>query len=266
MIVAPLSDPALRATVRRAALPEEDVFCCPREVRRALLRGYPRLFVAGPGPVPGFLEDTRARMPDLPSLALGPADLPTLRTAGEHDGLAISQIEDSVHRLRGLIRTTAVTSVWVEGIFADLARIVGHAPPPEFRGFARRVLEYPIRYPSLTEIASVEGLSAGALKGRFRRRDLPGPGRYLRWLRLLAAGRVLSDPEVTTLVASYRLGFSSDGNFCRWVQMVAGMPPSALRGETGRLTLLAKFAGMVVEDRAFERWGSLEGLFLREVA
>lgn len=175
-------------------------------------------------------------------------------------------IDDSVHRLRGLIQQTAKSSKWVEGLFADLTRIVGRGPPPEFRGFARRILEYPVRYPSLKEMAGVVDLSAGALKGRFRRRDLPSPGRYLRWLRLLAAARELSDPEITTLVASYRLGFSSDGNFCRWVQTVSGVSPSAIRGEGGRLALLAKFANTCLEDRAFERWTSLEGLFLRDVA
>jgi hypothetical protein len=49
MIPAPLTDPILRATVRRAAFPEEDVFRRMGEISHALGFGFPRIPVYQPG-------------------------------------------------------------------------------------------------------------------------------------------------------------------------------------------------------------------------
>jgi AraC-like DNA-binding protein len=173
---------------------------------------------------------------------------------------------DDALRLRKDMQRASAASRWVEGLFSDLGRIVGQGPPPEFRGFARRILEYPVRYPTLSEMAGIVDMSAGALKGRFRRRGLPSPSHYVRWFRVLAAARILSEPGVTTLAASFRMGFSSDGNFCRWVQATTGLSPSVLRSGEGRMALLARFAHRCLMERAFEKWGILGGLFLRQVA
>jgi AraC-like DNA-binding protein len=161
---------------------------------------------------------------------------------------------------------TAEASEWVEGVFSDLTHTVGRRLPSNLRGFSRRILEFPIRYSSLAEVGQAFGISAGALKARFRRRGLPSPSRYLRWFRLLAAARVLSDPYETTLSASYRLGFASDGNFCRWIQAHSGVTPSALRNWNGRLLLLVRLAEDCLSNGALDEWESFGDLFLRKVA
>ena len=266
MILAPIQDRTLRASVRRAALPEEDVFHRPHDVREALQFGYPRLLVCR-------AEDQRRLRRELPTselavpvLALGDPTLRVWEDAWEADGLALSRIDDSALRLRALIEKAAEESSWVEGIYSDLTHTVGRGLPKEFRGFSRRILEFPFRYSRLATLGEVFGLSAGAMKARFRRRGLPSPSRYLRWFRLLTASRVLADPEETTLTASYRLGFASDGNFCRWVRATSGMTPSALRSWNGRLLTLVRMADECLPPSSLDAWESFGGLFLRQVA
>jgi AraC-like DNA-binding protein len=157
-------------------------------------------------------------------------------------------------------------SDWVETVFSDLTHTVGRGLPANLRGFSRRVLEFPIKYSSLASVGETFGISTGALKGRFRRRGLPSPSRYLRWFRLLTAARVLSDPYETTLTASYRLGFASDGNFCRWVQATSGVTPSSLRDWNSRLLLLVRFAEECLNNGTLDEWESFGDLFLRQVA
>jgi AraC-like DNA-binding protein len=266
MILAPLRDPFLRAAVRRAGLPEEDIFCCPTGVQEALAFGYPRLLVFEPGSLTWSLERRLASASDLPTLPIDNTILRHLRPSGLHSWDGGSMVDDAARRLRALMQEAGARATWVEGFFSDLARITGSSAPLEFRGFARRILEYPIRYSSPRVMGSVAELSPGAMKERFRRRGLPSPALYTRWLRLIAAARVLSEPGVTTLAASFRMGFSSDGNFCRWVQATSGLSPSGLRSGEGRLALLARFSHRCLENRALEKWRSLEGLFLRDVA
>jgi len=155
---------------------------------------------------------------------------------------------------------------WVEGIFSDLTLMLGRGLPPNLRGFARRVMEYPARYSRLQDLECVTRISTGALKGRFRRRDLPSPVTYLRWFRLAAATRCLSELRNTTLVASFRMGFSSDGNFCRWVQSTSQLPPSAFRSGNGRMHLLFGLAQECFPTGSLESWETLGDLFLRGVA
>jgi AraC-like DNA-binding protein len=266
MILAPIQDRTLRAAVRRAALPEEDVFHSFEDVRQALRFGYTRLLVCQ-------AEDRRQLGGELPLRSLKVPVLvvtgPTLRSweaAWEVDGLAVTRIDDSALRLRGLMAKAAQDCDWVEDVFSDLTHIVGQGLPPELRGFCRRVLEFPIRYSSLTLLGEAFGLSSGALKARFRRRGLPSPSRYLRWFRLLAAARILAEAEETTLTASFRLGFASDGNFCRWVRATSGLTPSSLRDWNGRLLLLIRLAEECLPPGSYERWESLGGAFLRRVA
>lgn len=266
MILAPITDRSLRATVCRAALPEEDVFCRLEDIDLALRFGYPRLLVCL-GEDQGRL---RRSLPlgdgSVPILAIGEPTLRSWEGAWESQGLAITRIDDSALRLRSLMEEAVGGSHWVEGLFSDLTHTLGRGLPLGLRGFSRRILEFPIRYSSLAQIGEVFGLSAGALKGRFRRRGLPSPSRYLRWFRLLTAARILSDPEETTLSASYRLGFASDGNFCRWVRATSGMTSSSFRTWNGRLLLLVRLAEDCLSNGALDAWESLEDLFLRQVA
>jgi AraC-like DNA-binding protein len=144
--------------------------------------------------------------------------------------------------------------------------MLGHRLPSNLRGFARRVMEYPARYSNLGDLEEVTDLSSGALKARFRRRGLPSPVVYLRWFRLTAATHLLSEMGKTTLQASYRMGFSSDGNFCRWIQSVSHLSPSALRPRVGRMHFLHRLARECFPSGSLEAWGRLGDFFLRDVA
>jgi len=266
MILAPIQDRTLRAAVRRAALPEEDVLHRFEDVREALRFGYPRLFVCQASALKQLRHGLSLGGMKVPVLAVNEPTRRQWEVAREVDGLAMNRIDDSALRLRTLMEKASGGSGWVEGVFSDLTHAVSRGLPTEFRGFSRRILEFPIRYSSLTSLGSAFGFSAGALKARFRRRGLPSPSRYLRWFRLLAAARVLADPEETTLTASFRLGFASDGNFCRWVRATSGLAPSSLRDWNGRLLLLVQLAEECLPEGSLERWESMGGIFLRQVA
>jgi AraC-like DNA-binding protein len=247
-------------------LPEEDVFHRLEDVSQAMHFGFPRLFLYQTDDRAGLHNTVSSLDPDVPVLALTQPTLSGWESAWRAQGLAVHRVDDSALRLRSLIQQTARSSPWVEGIFSDLTGRLGRGLPGDLRGFCRRVLEFPARYASLAHVSDVVGMSPGALKARFRRRGLPSPSRYLRWFRLAAAARVLSDPEETILSASFRLGFNSDGNFCRWVRANSGMSPSDLRGRSGRMFLLLQLAEECFPEGTLEIWGSLGGLFLRDVA
>ncbi len=266
MILAPIQDRALRSAVRRAALPEEDVFHRLEDVRQALRIGDPRLLVCRAEDQRKLGGELDWRCLNVPVLAVSGPTLRSWEAAWEVDGLAVTSIDDTALRLRSLMAEVARESDWVEDAFSDLTHIVGRGLPPELRGFCRRILEFPIRYSSLTLLGEAFGLSPGALKARFRRRGLSSPSRYLRWFRLLAAARILGEAEETTLSASSRLGFASDGNFCRWVTATSGLTPSSLRDWNGRLLLLIRLAEECLPPGSLEPWESLGGLFLRRVA
>jgi len=266
MILAPIEDRRLRQVVRRAALPEEDVLHRMADVGRALDFGYPRLLACRSEDqrrLEGLLDLGRRR---IPLLAIrGPTRW--VRYEGRSaDGFAILPMDEASVRLRHLMEDAADSPGWVEALFADLVHMVGHPLPPELRGFSRRVLEFPVHYASLKAVAGRFGLTSGALKARFRRRDLPSPSQYLRWCRLLAAAHILSDPAETVLSASFRMGFASDGNFCRWITAGSGLNPSKLREWDGRLFLLVRFAEECLSDASLEQWSGMRGLFLRDVA
>ena len=157
-------------------------------------------------------------------------------------------------------------SEWVEAVFSDLVQTVGRGLPKEFRGFSRRILESPVRDSTLHSVGEPFGLSAGALKARFRRRGLPSPYQHLSWFRLLAASRVLSDSSQTILAASYRMGFASDGNFCRWINSTSGLTPTDLREWNGRLLLMVRMAERFLSPKHLDAWDSFSGVFLRKVA
>lgn len=266
MILAPLSDPTLRATVRRAALPEEDVFHRMGDVSDALRFGFPRLLVYQPEDRFSSTGEVESWRTLVPTLAISRAAFRGWESAWHAQGLAVSRIDDSALRLRALMRSASGSGSWVDGIFADLTLILGRGLPSGFKGFARRVMEYPSLYSSLQDLGRFLDLSPGALKARFRRRGLPSPANYLRWFRVVSAGRLLADAQQTTLLSAFRMGFASDGNFCRWVQATSGYPPSALRGREGRMMLLFRLAADGFPPGAMEGWADLGRVFLREVA
>lgn len=252
--------------MRRAALPEEDVYHRIKDVHHALRFAYPRLLVCRAADQRTLKRELSLRDAEIPVLALAETTLRGWEEAWEVEGLAVSRVDDSALRLRVLMEKAAGDSDWVESVYSDLTHTVGRGLPLELRGFTRRILEHPSRYSSLSVLGEVFGLSDGALKARFRRRGLPSPSHYLRWFRMLAVSRILADPDETTLTASYRLGFASDGNFCRWVRATSGMTPSSLRDWNGRLLLLVRLAEECLPDRSLDAWESFGGLFLRQVA
>lgn len=266
MILAPIADRSLRAAVRRAALPEEDVLHSAEDVVDALRFGFPRLLVYSPGDGAWWPELAAPGHPPIPTLVVTSPTLESWEVAWQSGGLAVRRVDDSALRLRSLMGLTTGRGWWVEKFFDDMVRVVGRGLPSGVRGLARRVMESPTRYIYLDDLGWVTGLTPGALKERFRRRGLPSPARYLRWFRLIAAANILRDPEVKTLEASHRLGFSSDGNFCRWVRTTSGLSASALRRPAGRTVLQVRLAESCFPEGSLEKWSSLEPLFLRAVA
>jgi AraC-like DNA-binding protein len=252
--------------VRRAALAEEDVFHGLHAVHDALHHGYPRIAVVRHEDWIGTRDPFGFEAKGVPVLALTASSRRVLVHGDVYREWAFVGIDDAAMRLRALMARACRGGDWVEAVFSDLTRVVGENLPPDLRGFFRRVLEFPSHYSLLERTAKAYGLSAGALKARFRRRGLPSPSTYLRWLRVLAAGRILLDPRETVLSASFRLGFASDGNFCRWVSSTSGMSPSALREPSSRSLLLLRTADECFPAGAMEGWRAFRGLFLRSAA
>jgi AraC-like DNA-binding protein len=266
MILAPIQDPTLRTIVRRAALPEEDVFHREEDVREALLFGHSRLLVCRSEEQDRIRDFFAPEVSSIPILTLADPTLQSWRRAWASNGMAVSQIDDSALRLRGLMSEAGRTAEWVESVFSDLSQTIGQGLPREFRGFSRRVLESPVRYSTLESLGEAFGLSAGAMKARFRRRGLPSPYLLLSWFRLLAAAQILAEPSETILSASFQMGFTSDGNFCRWVSLTSGLTPSDLREWNGRLLLIVRLAERFLSEEQLGAWKSFGGLFLRDVA
>jgi AraC-like DNA-binding protein len=154
----------------------------------------------------------------------------------------------------------------VDRLLADLGRMAGGSLPIPFKAFARHALELPVRYTDLSDVAGTFELSRGALKARFRRRGLESPFTYLRWLRAMAVGEVLSDPSVTVAQAADRLGFTSGTNMCRMVRVLTGATPGSLREPGARRWLLVGFARVLLRPEALEGWARLEDVFGRRVA
>ncbi len=268
MIVGFLSDPILRAALLRAAHPEEDVFVQKASCLEALEHGFPRVVIYVPedghvlGGLVGRLEGR------LPTVTLTGAEL--RRWEVERRAAAAvppSRIEHTALRLRSLLAAVPrEPTVWVDRAMSDLQRAAGQRLPGPLRGFGRRVMESPARYGDLHPMAELAELSRGALKARFRRRELASPYVYLRWFRTLAVAHVLADPSITTLEAAHRLGFHSAGNLCRTIQGVTGMTPTEVRTRQGWQQLVMAFAWRHLDRESLEAWEDMDDLFLRGVA
>jgi AraC-like DNA-binding protein len=82
----------------------------------------------------------------------------------------------------------------------------------------------------------------------------------------MAAAQVLRNPSVTTLQASHRLGFTTDGNFCRAVSTTTGMTPTELRSDQGWQRLVVVFSRRYLTPDALQAWSQLDPLFQRRRA
>mgnify|MGYP006288756227 CR=1 FL=1 len=264
MIIARTSTPLLRVALRRAARPDEDVVVEPVPAERALRLGFPRLVVreADDGGPSGPSGASR-----VPILTVGDDLLGAWERERKAEPIPRSRVDFVAPRLRALIREAAPGPSWVDRRLAEIDRAAGGPLPRPFKGMARRVMEFPSRYTDLRPLAELTGISRGALKARFRRRDLATPSTWLRWFRVMAAAHVLSRPGTTTLRASYHLGFAHGGNLCRLVRDVSGMTPTDLREPGGSGLLVLRFAASELEGRDVRSaWASLDDLFLEAVA
>lgn len=266
MILAFVNDPFLRTVVRRAALPDEDVFWSSDDILEAVHRGFPRLAVTVDGDPHPLGDPVELTGEGLPLLRVGERTLRSWRDAHRMVGFAVRRVDDHGRRLRSLLARSAGSVQWVNGTFRDLSSAAGRSLPNSFRGMGRRVLEFPSRYRDLRSLAQLSGISRGALKARFRRRDLPSPYTYLRWFRVLASVHILENEEVTTEEAAHRVGLHSSGNFCRYVLEVSGFAPSELRTWVPRMQTLTRFVEECVRPDQLDGWEALEELFLERAA
>ena len=175
-------------------------------------------------------------------------------------------MEDAARKLRTMVQLTSRSVPWIDEVFRSLTSAAGRPLPAPFRGFARRVLEFPRRYGDLHGISLLTGSSRDAVKARFRRRDLPSPFLYLRWLRAMAVSYALSEPHSTTAQVAYRFGYSSGGNLCRSINGLLDTTTVELRTPLGRSKLLLRFSAELLGEAQLERWQELDDLFLRVAA
>ncbi len=262
MIIAYISDPYLLAAVRRAAHPEEEVVVDRARVDDALAVGYPRLIVRT-SPASRHIRDLRPDTTSIPVVTLARATLAQWEAERRQQGVPATRIDFMAERLAVYLEKETVDASWVDRTLADLTRAAGRPLPLPLRTFARRILEFPSYYNDLHPVAESIGLSRGALKARFRRRALPSPYAYVRWLRVIAAAFTLSDRSVTVAQAATRLGYTSDGNLCRTMTSLTGLTPTEARTLHGWNRLLIGFAWGHLRPEAVDGWRDLEDLFGR---
>ena len=260
MIVVQATDPYLRRAVLRGAHAEEDVVTDARLAVEAIERGFPRLVVRDGEhdwpPVPDGV-----RRVEVTAERLGRWE--TERRAVE---LPPTRLDHFTEKVSVLVEATAADRSWVDVTLSELSRATGRRLPPPLRAFGRRVLEFPSHYTTLHPLADACDTTRGALKARFRRRDLSTPSTYLRWFRLIAVSQLLSDREVTVAEAASRLGFTSDGNLCRTMWNVLEMTPTEARSLRGWNRILITFAWSHLTPDLLEAWSTLDSLFERKSA
>jgi AraC-like DNA-binding protein len=260
MIVVQASDFNLRRAVLRAAHEEEDVVADGRRAVEAIERGFPRVVVRDGShdwpPVPEGVRLVRIR--------------DTVLEQWESERRAVelppTRLDHLTQRISTAVEKTGGDRSWVDRSLAELARASGRRLPKALRSFGRRVLEFPSHYTSLHPLAHACGTSRGALKARFRRRDLSSPSTYLRWFRLMAVAHVLSDRDMTVAESASRLGFTSDGNLCRMMASVAEMTPTEVRDPKGWNRLTVTFAWSHLSHERLEAWSTFDRLFERRIA
>lgn len=264
MIIVHVTDPPLRTALRRAAHVEEDVITDSALAAEALLLGFPRLVITTPAdmnrlPLTGSLSA-------VPMIEIQPATL--ARWESERRAFAVppGRVDFLMSRVEGLLEKQSGDATWVDRTLGDMSRAAGSGLPMPLRAFARRVLEFPSHYADLHTMAGACNLSRGALKARFRRRGLPSPYAYIRWLRVLACAHLLADRTVTVASAARRLGYTSAGNLCRTMISLTAVTPTEARTLRGWNRLLLCFAWEYLRADALASWRDLDDLFVRRAA
>ncbi len=266
MILAALSERFLQEAVRRAAQSSEDVLFNDADILAGLRFGFPRVLVCSREEDSPLVQTASVARPDLPVIVLTRPILRQWEASWRAREDAVSRSEDAATRLRTLIQLSALHPKWVDEVFRSLVSASGQPLSPAFKGFSRRILEFPRRYSDLHGISLLTGHTRDAVKARFRRREIPSPSRYLRWLRTIAVAYALADPSATTAAIAYRLGYSSGGNLCRSIAGVVDMTTVELRTPIGRSKLLLRFTAEMLQPRYLQEWSDLGPLFLRGAA
>jgi AraC-like DNA-binding protein len=264
MIIANLKDPVLRSAVSLAAHSDEDVILDLDKAMEALEFGYPRLRIRAAGDVP--LQPFAQAEATVPTLVLTSATLARWEAERREEAPGSEPGSFFAGRLRALIDGEAGSGSWVDRTLSELGRAAGAPLPRALRACGRRILEFPSHYDDLHPLADACGVSRGALKARFRRRDLPSPSEYLRWFRMFACAYVLSDRRVTVAQAATRLGFTSDGNLCRAMLSLTRMTPTEVRTVRGWRRLVISFAWTHLGAESRRAWEALDDLFVRRAA
>ena len=251
----------LLSAVQRAARPDEAVLWAPRWVEEALVRGWPRALVC----------DDRWRVwprrrSDMTVINVDTDLIRAWDRARRRHDVPPERVPYAAHQIATMLAQASPPVTWVDRLLGDLGRLAGGPLPLPLRAFARHTLELPVRYTSLHDLTETVGLSRGALKARFRRRDLDSPFTYLRWFRAMAVAEVLSDPEVTVAAAADRLGFTSGTNMCRMVRVLTGATPGALRDPGARRSLRVAFASRHLTRESLPGWARLGDVFGRRLA
>lgn len=262
MILAAVGERFLEEAVLRAALPDEDVFTDPDLILSGARFGFPRALVYAADVSRGVAQSVQLNQPDLPAVMLSRDLLGRWESAWAERTDGVSRLDDAARKLRTMIQLSGRSPAWIDEVFRALTSAAGRPLPAAFRGFARRVLEFPRHYSDLHGISRLTESSRDAVKARFRRRDLPSPFLYLRWLRAIAVSYALAEPSATTARVAYRFGYSSGGNLCRSVQGLLDMTTVEMRSPMGRSKLLIRFAAQYLGDEQVARWAELEDLFL----
>lgn len=268
MILGALSERFLQEAVRRAAQPSEDVLMSDEDVLAGLRFGFPRALIYSREEDSPLVQTASVASPDLPRVALTRAILLQWETAWQsaRDHDPVTRIDDAASRLRTLIHLSQRHPRWVDEVFRSLVSASGQPLSPAFKGFARRVLEFPRRYNDLHGISHLTGHTRDAVKARFRRRSIPSPSLYLRWLRTVAVAYALSEPGATTAAVAFRFGYSSGGNLCRSIISTVDMTTVELRTPLGRSKLLLRFTDEMLKPQYLREWSDFGSLFLRGAA
>lgn len=266
MILAALSERFLQEAARKAAAPSEDVLVHDEDVLSGLRFGFPRALVYSREEDSPLVQTAAVARPNLPRVALTRAILRQWESAWRSREDQVPRLDDAAARLGTLLQLSERHPRWVDEVFRSLVSASGQPLSPAFYGFARRVLEFPRRYNDLHGISLLTGHTRDAVKARFRRRDIPSPSLYLRWLRTIAVAYALAEPGATTAAVAFRFGYSSGGNLCRSIASVSGMTTIELRTPLGRSKLLLRFTAEMLKPDTLKAWGDLGPLFLRGAA
>ena len=97
------------------------------------------------------------------------------------------------------------------------------------RRVLERIHEQPDRKWSVTELASIGGMSRSAFSDRFKQLSGLAPMEYCTRWRMQQAYRWLADEGISVLEAALRSGYEGESSFSRAFKRVNGVNPSAVR-------------------------------------